>query len=91
MTGVKMTPINSVASRMLKAPAQKTGRPYVRPIKYCQAECGERCDDQESRNRAGRCVIRDERRGHDGEQGEPDAKMELETVLLRIGDRPVDA
>src|SRR6266849_3255386 len=56
-----------------------------------QAECGECGDDQESRDRAGRCVVRDEPYGDDGKHGEPDAKMESETCLLRIGHRPVDA
>jgi len=75
---------------MLKAPA-RDGRPDLRPSTYCTKPNAANVATTKSPGIERPCVIRDERHGHDGEQGEPDAKMEPETVLLRIGHRPVDA
>src|SRR5215467_9671207 len=68
------------------------GPPIAAPEQILHhAGCGKCRDDEEAWNRSGGCVVRNERHGHDGEQGEPDAEMESETLLLGIGHRPVDA
>src|SRR5262249_35455238 len=68
------------------------GPPIAAPEQILHhAGCGKCRDDEEAWNRSRGCVVRNERHGHDGEQGEPDAEMELETLRLGIGRRPFDA